>query len=34
MVSGGGESPPKDEKGLKGWIRNRLKALAIRSIRN
>ena len=28
MVSGGGEPPPKDEKGLKGWIRNKLKALA------
>ena len=27
-VSGGGEPPPKDEKGLKGWIRNKLKALA------
>ena len=25
---GGGEAPPKDEKGLKGWIRNKLKALA------
>ena len=23
-----GEPPPKDEKGLKGWIRNKLKALA------
>ena len=23
-----GGSPPKDEKGLKGWIRNKLKALA------
>ena len=23
-----GELPPKDEKGLKGWIRNKLKALA------
>ena len=22
-----GEPPPKDEKGLKGWIRNKLKAL-------
>ena len=27
-ISGGGERPPKDEKGLKGWIRNKLKALA------
>ena len=26
-ASGGGE-PPKDEKGLKEWIRNKLKALA------
>ena len=26
-ISGGGE-PPKDEKGLKEWIRNKLKALA------
>ena len=25
---GGGEPLPKDEKGLKGWIRNKLKALA------
>ena len=25
---GGGELPPKDEKCLKGWIRNKLKALA------
>ena len=25
---GGGEPPLKDEKGLKGWIRNKLKALA------
>ena len=24
----GGEPPPKDEKGLKGWIRSKLKALA------
>ena len=24
----GGEPPPEDEKGLKGWIRNKLKALA------
>ena len=28
MASGEGEPPPKDEKGLKGWIRNKLKALA------
>ena len=27
-ASGGGESPPKDEKGLKEWIRSKLKALA------
>ena len=26
---GGGEPPPKDEKGLKGFIRNKLKALAL-----
>ena len=25
---GGSEPPPKDEKGLKGWIRNKLKGLA------
>ena len=25
---GGGEPPTKDEKGLKGWIRNKFKALA------
>ena len=25
---GGGESPPKDEKGLKEWVRSKLKALA------
>ena len=25
---GGGELPPKDEKGLKEWVRNKLKALA------
>ena len=25
----GGESPPKNEKGLKEWIRNKLKALAL-----
>ena len=28
IASGGGEPPPKDEKGLKGRIRNKLKALA------
>ena len=28
MASGGGEPPPKDEKVLKGLIRNKLKALA------
>ena len=27
-TSGGDEPPPKDEKGLKGWIRNKLKVLA------
>ena len=27
-TSGGGKPPPKDEKGLKEWIRNKLKALA------
>ena len=27
-ATSGGEPPPKDEKGLKGWIRNKLKALA------
>ena len=27
-ISGGGESLPKDEKGLKEWVRNKLKALA------
>ena len=27
-ILGGCELPPKDEKGLKGWIRNKLKALA------
>ena len=26
---GGGKPPPKDEKGLKEWIRNKLKALAL-----
>ena len=28
MTSGGGE-PPKDEKGLKEWIRSKLKTLAL-----
>ena len=28
MVSGGGEPPPKDEKGLKEWVRSKLKVLA------
>ena len=28
MASGGGEPPPKDEKGLKESIRNKLKVLA------
>ena len=28
ISGGGGELPPKDEKGLKKWIRNKLKALA------
>ena len=27
-ISGGGEPPPEDEKGLKEWVRNKLKALA------
>ena len=27
-ISGGGKPPPKDEKGLKKWIRNKLKPLA------
>ena len=27
-ASGGGKPPPKDEKSLKGWIRNKLKVLA------
>ena len=27
ISGGGGEPPPKDKKGLKGWIRNKLKAL-------
>ena len=28
MASGGGAPPPKDQKGLKEWVRNKLKALA------
>ena len=28
VVSGGGEPSPKDEKGLKEWVRSKLKALA------
>ena len=28
VAASGGEPPPKDEKGLKEWIRNKLKALA------
>ena len=28
LLPGGGEPTPKDEKGLKGWIRNKLKTLA------
>ena len=31
MEWGGGEPPPKDEAGLKDWIRNKLKALAFLS---
>ena len=27
-AASGGEPPPKDKKGLKEWIRNKLKALA------
>ena len=27
-ISGGGELPPKDKKGLKEWVRSKLKALA------
>ena len=27
-AASGGEPPPEDEKGLKEWIRNKLKALA------
>ena len=29
MTLGGGEPPPKDEKGVKEWLRNKLKALAL-----
>ena len=29
MMLGGGEPPPKDEKGVKGWLKNKLKALAL-----
>ena len=28
ISDGGGKPPPKDEKGLKKWIRSKLKALA------
>ena len=28
VASGGGEPPPEDEKGLKEWVRSKLKALA------
>ena len=28
LLPGGGETPPKDEKGLKEWVRSKLKALA------
>ena len=28
-AASGGEPPPIDEKGLKGWVRNKLKALAL-----
>ena len=28
-AASGGEPPPKDEKGLKGWIKNKLKALEL-----
>ena len=28
-ASGGGEPPPRDEKGLKEWVRNKHKALAL-----
>ena len=33
VAASGGEPPPKDEKGLKEWIRNKL-GISIRSIRN
>ena len=29
VALGGGEPPPRDEKGLKEWIRSKLKALAL-----
>ena len=28
-ATSGGEPPPEDEKGLKEWVRNKLKALAL-----
>ena len=28
-ASGGGEPPPKDEKGLKEWVRSKLKSFGI-----
>ena len=28
-ASGGGEPPPKDKKGLKEWVRSKLKVLAL-----
>ena len=31
--AGGGELPPEDEKGLKEWIRNKLKALSLLLVR-
>ena len=27
-ASGGGETPPKDEKGLKEWVRSKLKGIS------